>query len=77
MRSTYEWTAINRTLIIDVWKSQWLVILIPKVTHSLENLSIFVIEQIHKEGVNFQKVKESHWIRTLQLLVSEGLNLDL
>ena len=45
--------------------------------HSLEDLSIFVIEQIHREEANFRKAKESHWIQTLHSLVLEGLNLDL
>ena len=44
--------------------------------HSLEDLSIFVIEQIHKEEASFQKVKESYWIRILWSLAPEGLNLD-
>ena len=42
--------------------------------HSPEDLSIFVIEQIHWEEVNFRKVKESYWIQTLRLLVPEGVN---
>ena len=45
--------------------------------HSLEDLSIFVIEQIHKEEANFQKGKESHWIWALRSLVPEGLNYNL
>ena len=44
--------------------------------HSLENFSIFVIKQIHKEKANFRKAKESYWIRTLRSLVPEGLNLN-
>ena len=44
--------------------------------HSLYDLPIFVIEQIHKEKANFQKAKESHWIQTLKSLAPEGLNLD-
>ena len=44
--------------------------------HSLENLSIFVIEQIHREEANFRKAKESYWIQTLRSLAPEGLNLD-
>ena len=44
--------------------------------HSLEDLSIFVIEQIHGEKANFRKAKESDWIRTLRSLVPGGLNLD-
>ena len=44
--------------------------------HSLEDLCIFVIEQIYKKGENFWKAKESHWIRTLRSLASEGLNLN-
>ena len=44
--------------------------------HSLEDLSISVIEQIHREGANFHEAKESHWIQTLRLLAPKGLNLD-
>ena len=44
--------------------------------HSLEDLSIVVIEQIHREEANFRKAKESHWIQTLRSLVPGGLNLD-
>ena len=44
--------------------------------HSLEDLSFFVIEQIHREEANFRKAKESHWIQTLRSLVPGGLNLD-
>ena len=43
--------------------------------HSLEDHSISVIEQIHREEANFRKVKESHWIWALQSLIPEGLNL--
>ena len=44
--------------------------------HSLEDLSVFVIEKIHREEATFHKAKESHWIRALRLLAPEGLNLD-
>ena len=30
--------------------------------HSLEDPSVFVIEQIHREEANFRKAKESYWI---------------
>ena len=43
--------------------------------HSLEDLSSFVIEQIHQEEANFRKAKESYWIQTPRLLAPEGLNL--
>ena len=35
--------------------------------HSLEDLSIYIIEKIHvhREEVVFRKVKQSHWIQTL------------
>ena len=65
--------AIDRILNIDVWISQWQVILIPK---ALEDLSIFVIKQIHREEANFRKAKESYWIQMLRSLAPEGLNLD-
>ena len=44
--------------------------------HSLEDLSIFVIEQIHREEASFRKAKESYWIQTLRSLAHEGPNLD-
>ena len=40
--------------------------------HYLEDLSIFVIEQVHREEVNFRKVKESHWIQTFESLAPRG-----
>ena len=42
----------------------------------MEDLSIFVIEQIHREEANFPKAKESYWILTVWSLAPEGLNLD-
>ena len=44
--------------------------------HSLQDLSIFVIKQIHREEASYRRVKESYWIETLQSLAPEGLNLD-
>ena len=44
--------------------------------HSLEDLFISVIEQIHREEANFRKAKESHWTQTLQSMAPKGLNLD-
>ena len=44
--------------------------------HSLEDLPIFVIEQIHQEEAYFHKAKESYWIHTLRSLAPEGPNLD-
>ena len=44
--------------------------------HSLRDLSIFVIEQIHREEASYSRAKESYWIQTLQLLAPEGLNLN-
>ena len=46
------------------------------VGHSLDNLSIFVVEKIHREDASFRKAKESYWIRLLRSLAPEGLNLD-
>ena len=45
--------------------------------HSLEDLSIYIIEKIHREEATFRKEKESHWIQTIRTLASEGLNLKL
>ena len=44
--------------------------------HSLDNLLIFVVENIHREDSMFHKAKESYWIRLLWSLAPEGLNLD-
>ena len=46
------------------------------VNQSLEDLSIFVTEVIHREDAGFPEAKESYWIQTLQSLTPEGLNLD-
>ena len=43
--------------------------------HSLEDLSVYVIDEIQREEATFRKVKESHWIQTLRKLAPEGLNL--
>ena len=47
------------------------------VGHSLDDLSIFVVEKIHQEDASFLKAKKSYWIRLLRSLAPEGLNLDL
>ena len=44
--------------------------------HSLHDLSIFVIKQIHREDASYYRAKDSYWIQTLQSLAPEGLNLD-
>ena len=44
--------------------------------HSLQDLSIFVIEQIHREEASYRRAKESYWIQTLRSLAPEELNLD-
>ena len=46
------------------------------VGHSLDDLSIFVVEKMHWEDASFRKAKESYWIRLLWSLASEGLHLD-
>ena len=74
MSFTYKWTAINWILNIDVWKSRWLIFLDLKAI-PWRIFLFFVIEQIHREEVNFRKTKESRWIQTLQSLAPEGLNL--
>ena len=38
------------------------------VGHSLDDLSIFVVEKIHPEDASSRKAKESYWIRLLRLL---------
>ena len=44
--------------------------------HSIQDLSGYVIEKVHREEAIFRKVKESHWIQTLWTLAPEGLNLE-
>ena len=43
---------------------------------SPQELSIFVIEQIHKEEASYRRVKESYWMQTLWSLAPKGLNLN-
>ena len=42
--------------------------------HSLKDLTIMVIEKIHREDVNYRKQKESYWIETIKSLSPNGLN---
>ena len=44
--------------------------------HSLQDLSIFVIEQIHREEASYRRAKESYWIQTLRSLAPEELSPD-
>ena len=46
------------------------------VNHSLEYLSIFIIEEVHRSDAGFHKAKESYWIQTLPSMTPEGLDLD-
>ena len=45
--------------------------------HSLQDFSIFVIKQIHREEDSYRRAKESYWIQTLRSLAPEGLNFDI
>ena len=42
--------------------------------HSLKDLTIMIIEKIHREDANFRKLKESYWIETIKTLSPNGLN---
>ena len=42
----------------------------------IADLSISVIEEIHREEANCCRAKESYWIQTLRTLTLECLNLD-
>ena len=39
--------------------------------HSLQDLTIMVIEKIHKEDAVLRKIKESHWIQTIRSLTPD------
>ena len=45
--------------------------------HSMEDLSISVIEKIYREDADYRKRKESHWIQSVRLLTPDGLDLNL
>ena len=42
--------------------------------HSIDDLSIMVIEKIHREDVEYRRRKESHWITTIRSMRPDGLN---
>ena len=44
--------------------------------HSLKDLSIMVIEKIHRDDTTLRKKKESHWIQAIRSLTPHGLNLN-
>ena len=45
--------------------------------HYLQNLSIFVIEQIHREEASYRRAKESYWIQGSQIADPRGTGLNL
>ena len=42
--------------------------------HSMDDLSIMMIEKIHKEDVEYRRQKESHWITTIHSMRPNLLN---
>ena len=44
--------------------------------HSIKDLTIMVIEKIHREDINHRKRRESHWIEMIRSLTPDGLNLN-
>ena len=46
------------------------------IDHSLDDLSGFIVEEIHQEDSLLCKAMESYWITLLWSLAPEGLNLD-
>ena len=44
--------------------------------HSLKDLSIMVLEKIHRDNASHRKRKESHWIQAIRSLALDGLKLD-
>ena len=45
------------------------------VDHSINDLTIIVIETIHREDAEYRKRKESSWIEMIRSLAPDGLNL--
>ena len=44
--------------------------------HSIDDLSIMVIERMKNEDPDLRKKRESYWIHHLQSLSPAGMNLD-
>ena len=42
--------------------------------HSIDELTILVIEKIYRDNASFRRLKESLWIQTLWTLAPNGLN---
>ena len=47
------------------------------VDHLIKDLTMMVIEMIHKEDMEHRKRKESHWTEMIRSLTLDGLNLYL
>ena len=45
--------------------------------HSLDDLTIMIIEKIHRVDALFRKRRESHWIQAVRSLTPDGLNLEV
>ena len=45
------------------------------VDHSINDLTIMVIETIHMEDTEYRQRKESYWIEMIRSLAPDGLNL--
>ena len=45
------------------------------VDHSMNDLTIMVIETIHRQDTEYRKRKERYWIELLRSLAPDGLNL--
>ena len=52
------------TLNVSIWKIWWLITLVYLVT-SPEDLVIIVTKKIHRDDTDFQRLKESFWIKIL------------
>ena len=44
--------------------------------HSIRDLTIMVVEKIHRNDANYRRRKESHWIKALRSLTPDGLNIN-
>ena len=55
---------IDWILNINVWKKTVAAHLNSE-GHSLQDLSIFIIEQINREEASYRRAKQSYWIQTL------------
>ena len=46
-------------------------------SHTFEDATVMIIEQLHSADSMRQKCRESYWIYTFRTLIPDGLNLEI